>query len=133
MKKIKVLILIFIFMIFNNGSCDDDTITGSADVVEITHVSFSSLIREITETSLIVSGTITNSSNSATITPPWKIECQFYIFDDDIATNKLLGGDQTEVNHSLSPGTALDWSLEIGILNPNDFADYTVEDLRAIQ
>ena len=133
MKKIKVLTLIFLFMIFNNGSCDDDTITGSASVVEITHVSFSNLTREITPTSLVVSGTIMNSSSSSTIAPPWKIECQFYIFDDDIATNKLLGGDQTNVNHSLSPGTALDWSLEIEILNPNDYVDYTVEDLRAIQ
>ena len=123
----------FLFMILSNGACGGETITGSTDAVEITYITFSNLTRGLTENTLFVSGTIMNNSGSLAITPPWKIECQFYIFDDEIAANKLLGGNQTEINHSLSPETALDWSIEIEILNPNDYEDFTVDDLRAIK
>ena len=118
-------------MIFSNGACDE-TVTGSEDAVEITHVSFSNLTRTVTENSLIVDGTIVNTGQTA-ITPTWKIECQFYIFDDEIATTKLLGGDQIDINHALSVGVALDWSLELNISNANDYQNFTIDDLRAIK
>ena len=120
-------------MILNNGSCTGKSVTGSESAVEITYVTFSNPVKGLTENTLVISGTILNNSESLTISPPWTIECQFYIFDDDIAANKLLGGNKTAINHSLSPGTALDWSIEIEILNPNDYEDFTVDDLRAIK
>ena len=131
MAKIKILILMFLFMILSNGTCDG-TVTGSEDVVEITQVDFSNLTRTVTENSLIVDGTIVNSGE-ATVTPPWKIECQFYIFDDDIGGNKLLGGDQILINNALTSGSFLEWSLELDITNSNDYQDFIYGDLRAIK
>ena len=118
-------------MILSNGTCDG-TITGSEDVIEITQVNFSNLTRTVTETSLIVDGVIENIGETA-ISPPWKIECQFYIFDDDIAGNKLLGGDQTLINNALTSGSFLEWSLELDITNSNDYQDFIYSDLRAIK
>ena len=131
MARIKILILMFLFMILSNGTCGG-TITGSEDVVEITQVDFSNLTRTVTETSLIVDGIIENIGETA-ISPPWKIECQFYIFDDDIAGNKLLGGDQILINNALTSGTFLAWSLELDITNSNDYQDFIYGDLRAIK
>ena len=131
MAKIKILILMFLFMILSNSSCDG-AITGSEDVVEITQVDFSNLTRTVTENSLIVDGVIENIGETA-ISPPWKIECQFYIFDDDIAGNKLLGGDQILINNALTSGSFLEWSLEIDITNSNDYQDFIYGDLRAIK
>ena len=42
MAKIKILILMFLFMILSNSTCDG-TVTGSEDVVEITQINFSNL------------------------------------------------------------------------------------------
>ena len=135
MSKIKLIILtLLLFLVSNNGSCDGSSnITGSTDVIEITYVSFSNLTRSITENALLVSGTIINDSESSVIAPPWKIECQFYSFDDELATNKLLGGDNTTINNALNSGTALDWTLELYISNANDYEDFTVSDLRAVK
>mgnify|MGYP001296418135 FL=1 len=131
MVKIKILIPMFLFMILSNGTCDG-AITGSEDVVEIPQVNFSNLTRTVTETSLIVDGVIENIGETA-ISPPWKIECQFYIFDDDIAGNKLLGGDQILINNALTSGSFLEWSLELDITNSNDYQDFIYGDLRAIK
>ena len=46
---------------------------------------------------------------------------------------KLLGGDNTIINNKLSPGTALDWDIELRISNPNDYENFTVSDLRALR
>ena len=118
-------------MILSNGTCDG-TVTGSEDVVEITQINFSNLTRSVTETSLIVDGVIENIGETA-ISPPWNIECQFYIFDDDIAGNKLLGGDQILINNALTSGSFLEWSLELDITNSNDYQDFIYGDLRAIK
>ena len=137
MRKIKFIIFsVFSFVILTNASsCDgsSDSVTGSPEVVEIEHVNFTNLTRSITNNSLIVSGTIVNTSETSTITPTWKIECQFYVFDDEIATNKLLGGDNTTITNALNPGTALDWTIDLNISNANDYEDFTVSDLRAIK
>ena len=131
MAKIKILMLMFLFMILSNGTCDG-TVTGSEDVVEITQINFSNLTRTVTENSLIVDGVIENIGETA-ISPPWKIECQFYIFDDNIAGNKLLGGDQILINNALTSGSFLEWSLELDITNSNDYQDFIYGDLRAIK
>ena len=121
----------FLFMILSNGTCDG-TVTGSEDVVEITQINFSNLTRTVTENSLIVDGIIKNIGETA-ISPPWKIECQFYIFDDNIAGNKLLGGDQILINNALTSESSLEWSLELDITNSNDYQDFIYGDLRAIK
>jgi len=137
MHKNKLIILsTFLFVILSNASsCDGSSgsVTGSVEVVEIEHVSFTNLSRSITDNSMIVSGTIINTSDTSIITPTWKIECQFYIFDDQIAANKLLGGNNTSIANALNPGTAMDWSIELSISNVNDYEDFTVSDLRAVK
>ena len=112
-------------------SCEDtDGITGSENVSEISFVTFSNITNSITENSLVANGIIRNNSEALNISPPWYIECQFY-YADDSGNTFLIGGESIRINNSLSPNISLEWSLEYDIDNPENYDNFTINDLRA--
>ena len=128
MKKYQVIVQSFLILII---SCENSTsgITGSENVDVIEHVNFSSIEKSLTENSLIVAGVLTNSSSSITISPPWFIECQFYY--QNSGNTFLIGGENTTINNSLSPGVSVEWSLSYNVDNPGQYENFTINDLRA--
>ena len=112
-------------------SCEEaGGITGSENVTEILYVSFSNITTSITNNSLIANGVIRNNSQTLTISPPWYIECQFY-YTDESGNTFLIGGENIRINNSLSPNISLEWSLEHQINNPENYNNFTINDLRA--
>lgn len=112
-------------------SCEDTGgITGSENVSEISFVTFSNITNSITENSLVANGIIRNNSEELNISPPWYIECQFY-YADDSGNTFLIGGKSIRINNSLSPNISLEWSLEYDINNPENYDNFTINDLRA--
>ena len=128
MKKYQIIVQSFLILIIG---CENSTsgITGSENVDVIEHVNFSNIEKSLTENSLIVAGVLTNSSTSITISPPWFIECQFYY--QNSGNTFLIGGENTTINNSLSPGVSVEWSLSYNVDNPGQYENFTINDLRA--
>ena len=128
MKKYQIIVQSFLILIIG---CENSTseITGSENVDVIEHVNFSNIEKSLTENSLVVDGVLTNSSSSITISPPWFIECQFYY--QNSGNTFLIGGENTTINNSLSPGVSVEWSLSYNVDNPGQYENYTINDLRA--
>ena len=128
MKKYQIIVQSFLILIIG---CENSSsgITGSENVDVIEHVNFSNIEKSLTENSLIVAGVLTNSSTSITISPPWFIECQFYY--QNSGNTFLIGGENTTINNSLSPGVSVEWSLSYNVDNPGQYENFTVNDLRA--
>ena len=128
MKKYQIIVQSFLILIIG---CENSAsgITGSENVDVIEHVNFSSIEKSLTENSLIVAGVLTNSSSSITISPPWFIECQFYY--QNSGNTFLIGGENTTINNSLSPGVSVEWSLSYNVDNPGQYENFTINDLRA--
>ena len=93
-------------------------------------MSFSNITTSITNNSLVANGFIRNNSQTLTISPPWYIECQFY-YTNDSGNTFLIGGENIRINNSLSPSISLEWSLEHQINNPENYNNFTINDLRA--
>ena len=128
LRLIKHIPIIIAWLSF---SCEDtDGITGSENVTEISFVTFSNITNSITENSLVANGIIRNNSEALNISPPWYIECQFY-YADDSGNTFLIGGESIRINNSLSPNISLEWSLEYDIDNPENYDNFTINDLRA--
>ncbi len=128
LRLIKHIPIIIAWLSF---SCEDtDGITGSENVSEISFVTFSNITNSITENSLVANGIIRNNSEALNISPPWYIECQFY-YADDSGNTFLIGGESIRINNSLSPNISLEWSLEYDIDNPENYDNFTINDLRA--
>ena len=128
LRLIKYIPIIIAWLSF---SCEDtDGITGSENVSEISFVTFSNITNSITENSLVANGIIRNNSEALNISPPWYIECQFY-YADDSGNTFLIGGESIRINNSLSPNISLEWSLEYDINNPENYDNFTINDLRA--
>ena len=128
LRLIKHIPIIIAWLSF---SCEDtDGITGSENVSEISFVTFSNITNSITENSLVANGVIRNDSEALSISPPWYIECQFY-YSDDSGNTFLIGGESIRINNSLSPNISLEWSLEYDINNPQNYDNFTINDLRA--
>ena len=127
-KNKSILILSILFSIMG---CEDTAsgFTGSENVDVIEHVSFSNIVKTVTENSLVVNGVLTNSSSSITIGPPWYIECQFYY--EDSGNTFLIGGENTTISNSLSPGVSIQWNLNLIVENPALYENFTIDDLRA--
>ena len=125
MKKYQLIILLCLC------SCaDSNHITGSENVTEIENVSFSNVVTSITENGLVADGVIKNDSQTLSISPPWYIECQFY-YDDNSENTFLIGGESITINNSLSPGISLEWTLVYQTENPENYQNFTINDLRA--
>ena len=130
LRLIKHILIIIAWLFF---SCEDTGgITGSENVSEISFVTFSNITNSITENSLVANGIIRNNSEELNISPPWYIECQFY-YADDSGNTFLIGGESIRINNSLSPNISLEWSLEYDINNPENYDNFTINDLRAYQ
>ncbi len=127
--KINIKNILIIIMFFVTG-CDESSITGSDNVNEIEHVSFSNITTSNTENSLLASGIIKNTSQTMNISPPWYIECQFY-YRDNSGNTFLIGGESVKINNSLSPGISLEWTLEHQVDNPGNYQNFTISDERA--
>ena len=113
------------------SSCDESgTITGSDSVNEISNVSFSNVVTSITESSLVASGIIKNNSQSLSISPPWYIECQFY-YQDNSGNTFLIGGESVKINNALASGISMEWILTHQTDNPDNYSNFTINDLRA--
>ena len=127
-KTCSILILCIITLTMG---CENSasSLTGSDNVDVIEHVSFSNIEKNVTENSLLVNGVLTNSSSSITISPPWYIECQFYY--ENSGSTFLIGGENTTISNSLSPGVSLEWSLIYNVDNPDQYENFTINDLRA--
>ena len=128
MKKYQIIVQSFLILIIG---CENSTsdITGSENVDVIEHVNFSNIEKSLTENNLVVNGVLTNSSTSITISPPWFIECQFYY--QNSGNIFLIGGENTTINNSLSPGVSVEWSLSFNVDNPGQYENFTINDLRA--
>ena len=127
-KNRSILILCILISIIG---CEDTAsgFTGSENVDVIEHVSFSDIIKTVTGNSLVVDGVLTNSSSTITIGPPWYIECQFYY--EDSGNTFLIGGENTTISNSLSPGVSIQWNLNLSVDNPAQYENFTIDDLRA--
>ena len=127
-NNIKYLFLISMILV---SSCDESgTITGSDSVNEISNVSFSNVVTSITESSLVASGIIKNNSQSLSISPPWYIECQFY-YQDNSGNTFLIGGESVKINNALASGISMEWTLTHQTDNPDNYSNFTINDLRA--
>ena len=127
MKRTTTLFLTFYLIIF---SCEDTNLTGSENVSEIENVTFSNLSTSISNNTLIASGTITNNNQSLSISPPWYIECQYY-YENTSGNIFLIGGESTLISNALPAGVSLVWTLEHQVDNPDNYSNFTVNDLRA--
>ena len=127
MKRTTTLFLSFYLIIF---SCEDTNLTGSENVSEIENVTFSNLSTSISNNTLIASGTITNDNQSLSISPPWYIECQYY-YETTPGNTFLIGGESTLISNALPAGVSLVWTLEHQVDNPDNYSNFTVNDLRA--
>ena len=128
LRKSNIIVQLSLVLIV---SCENSTsgITGSENVDVIEHVNFSNIEKRLTGSSLIVDGVLTNSSSSITISPPWYIECQFYY--ENSGSTFLIGGENTTINNSLPPGVSIEWSLSYNVDNPDQYENFTINDLRA--
>jgi len=126
-KKLFILFLLFYLIIF---SCEDTNLTGSENVSEIENVTFSNLSTSISNNTLIASGTITNNNQSLSISPPWYIECQYY-YENTSGNIFLIGGESTLISNALPAGVSLNWTLEHQVNNPDNYSNFTINDLRA--
>jgi len=122
---ISTLVMLIVF------GCDNAAsgLTGSDNVDVIEHVTFSNIVKNVTDNSLVVSGFLTNNSSSITIGPPWYIECQFYYENGGMTL--LIGGENTTISNALSPGVSIEWSLTHNVDNPEQYVNFTIDDLRA--
>ena len=127
MKRTTTLFLTFYLIIF---SCEDTNLTGSENVSEIENVTFSNLSTSISNNTLIAIGTITNNNQSLSISPPWYIECQYY-YENTSGNIFLIGGESTLISNALPAGVSLVWTLEHQVDNPDNYSNFTVNDLRA--
>ena len=127
MKRTTTLFLTFYLIIF---SCEDTNLTGSENVSEIENVTFSNLSTSISNNTLIASGTITNNNQSLSISPPWYIECQYY-YENTSGNIFLIGGESTLISNALPAGVSLVWTLEHQVDNPDNYSNFTINDLRA--
>ena len=127
MTRTTTLFLSFYLIIF---SCEDTNLTGSENVSEIENVTFSNLSTSISNNTLIASGTITNNNQSLSISPPWYIECQYY-YENTSGNIFLIGGESTLISNALPAGVSLVWTLEHQVDNPDNYSNFTVNDLRA--
>jgi len=127
MKRTTTLFLTFYLIIF---SCEDTNLTGSENVSEIENVTFLNLSTSISNNTLIASGTITNNNQSLSISPPWYIECQYY-YENTSENIFLIGGESTLISNALPAGVSLDWTLEHQVDNPDNYSNFTINDLRA--
>jgi len=127
MKRTTTLFLTFYLIIF---SCEDTNLTGSENVSEIENVTFLNLSTSISNNTLIASGTITNNNQSLSISPPWYIECQYY-YENTSGNIFLIGGESTLISNALPAGVSLVWTLEHQVDNPDNYSNFTVNDLRA--
>ena len=127
----KIIPILILSMIISVMGCEDAAsgFTGSENVDVIEHVSFSNIVKTVTENSLVVNGVLTNSSSSITIGPPWYIECQFYY--ENSGNTFLIGGENTTISNSLSPGVSIEWNLTHDVDNPDQYENFTIDDLRA--
>ena len=127
MTRTTTLFLTFYLIIF---SCEDTNLTGSENVSEIENVTFSNLSTSISNNTLIASGTITNNNQSLSISPPWYIECQYY-YENTSGNIFLIGGESTLISNALPAGVSLVWTLEHQVDNPDNYSNFTINDLRA--
>jgi len=129
-KNFQILLAPFIILFF--FSCEEmgTGLTGSENVNEIENVSFSNIQKTIEQNGLKVAGVITNNSQNLSISPPWYIECQFY-YQNSSGNTFLIGGSNTSINNSLPSGISLEWTLEYNTDNPDDYANFTINELRA--
>ena len=127
MTRTTTLFLSFYLIIF---SCEDTNLTGSENVSEIENVTFLNLSTSISNNTLIASGTITNNNQSLSISPPWYIECQYY-YENTSGNIFLIGGESTLISNALPAGVSLVWTLEHQVDNPDNYSNFTVNDLRA--
>jgi hypothetical protein len=127
MTRITTLFLSFYLIIF---SCEDTNLTGSENVSEIDNVTFSNISTSISNNTLIASGTITNNNQSLSISPPWYIECQYY-YNNTSGNTFLIGGESTLISNALPAGVSLNWTLEHQVDNPDNYSNFTINDLRA--
>ena len=111
-------------------SCEDTNLTGSENVSEIKNVAFSDLSTSISNNTLIASGTITNDNQLLSISPPWYIECQYY-YTNTSGNVFLIGGENSLINNALPAGVSLIWTLEHQVDNPDNYSNFTINELRA--
>ena len=76
------------------------------------------------------SGTITNDNQSLSMSPPWYIECQYY-YENTSGNIFLIGGESTLISNALPAGVSLNWTLEHQVDNPDNYSNFTINDLRA--
>ena len=111
-------------------SCEDTNLTGSENVSEIKNVAFSDLSTSISNNTLIASGTITNDNQLLSISRPWYIECQYY-YTNTSGNVFLIGGENSLINNALPAGVSLIWTLEHQVDNPDNYSNFTINELRA--
>ena len=100
MKKLVLLVILCI-----QFGCDDTI--GSDDVMELTNLEFTIFEREVTNTAMIVQGTVINTG-TIKVSSPWYIEGMFY---SDTTFTIILGGDDEKKNVPLEPGVGINWTL----------------------
>ena len=100
MKKLLLMVILFI-----QFGCNDTI--GSDDVMELTSLDFIILEREVTNTAMIVQGTVLNTG-SVKVSSPWYIEGMFY---SDSNYTTIFGGENERKNFPLESGVSTSWIL----------------------
>ncbi len=103
------------------GSSQDTQIANTAVTIDTTYIA---------NTLMYASGKVKNNG-SATITPPWYVECQFYT---DATFTYKLGGNYTQISVPIDPGQGTFWTVSFSSSNVNvqQYPKFKVKDQRAI-
>ena len=119
----KMLLLLILLMQF---SCDDTI--GSDDVMELTNLAFTILERDVTNSAMIVQGTVINT-DTIKVSSPWYIEGMFYS-DNNYET--IFGGTNKRINVPLESGVSYNWTLSFSSSDilESDFPNFGFRNLR---
>lgn len=107
MKKLPLLLLLSCAFFCNNCDSVNGTTVGSSQDAQISNMSFTIDTTYISGSSLFAKGKVQNIG-TATRTPPWYVEAQFYT---DASYTFKLGGNSTQISVPLSPGQGTFWTI----------------------
>lgn len=130
----KGMVVVLAFALVGFGSCDPSAgsaVVGSGNDTQITGTSFTvdTTYMDASGSGQLVARGLVKAS--VKIGPPWYVEAQFY---SDSTLSTKLGGANSRMDVSLSPGQSTYWTIRFytSTVDIRQFPDFGVGDLRAI-
>jgi hypothetical protein len=121
--------LLFIALIYFAISCESTPVVGSEDVIVLDDARIQVDSTYIENNRFYAKGTVTNTGSDR-FSPIWYVEGSFF---SDAEESIKLGGNNTSFSFALERGQTALWTLYYsdGDINPFDYLEFTVSELRA--